>query len=528
MAAVCILDEFEVHKNEKFLKIAEKLKPELYEIYINPKKLLKFEKHLKVERKPDMNQIEILEEDFEKLPEKKFKRDDQIVLDFGDHQVGYVTLDLSSAGSHQDAPAYLYLRFAERLEELGADPAEYDGWISKSWLQEEYIHVDVLPTRLCLPRRYAFRYMEIKVIDVSMKYSLVINDVQVKAVSAVSADQIPPLKMKDPLFRKIDRVAIRTLQNCMQDVFEDGPKRDRRLWIGDFRLQARANYLTFKNYNLVKRCLYLFGGMIFNEGKISACLFTEPLPEPDDTYLFDFALLYGSALLDYYEETGDRDTLRDLYPVAIRQIEIGLDYLNEDGVIPDRSSEFWCFVDWGEGLNTQAASLAVLIYSLRYGVRLARFYIDGILKGEMLIVQRPEVTDPPGRGYFSLKMENTSEQDGTYPDAVDEIKLFEKELSLAEIRSECALIGLQFLNANPTGTEGGRVQKIGRDGRRGRSRSSLSENEKFRHYCLSLLMVSLQCNNLILDIAKCKWQGEEEKNAFLLFPPPENLFFPLF
>lgn len=377
MAAVCILNEFEVHKNEKFLKIAEKLKPELHETYIKPKKLLKFEKHLKVERKPDMNQIEILEEDFEKLPEKKFKRDDQIVLDFGDHQVGYVTLDLSSAGSHQDAPAYLYLRFAERLEELGADPAEYDGWISKSWLQEEYIHVDVLPTRLCLPRRYAFRYMEIKVIDVSMKYSLVINDVQVKAVSAVSADQIPPLKMKDPLFRKIDRVAIRTLQNCMQDVFEDGPKRDRRLWIGDFRLQARANYLTFKNYNLVKRCLYLFGGMTFNEGKISACLFTEPLPEPDDTYLFDFALLYGSALLDYYEETGDRDTLRDLYPVAIRQIEIGLDYLNEDGVIPDRSSEFWCFVDWGEGLNTQAASLAVLIYSLRYGVRLARYMEDG-------------------------------------------------------------------------------------------------------------------------------------------------------
>ena len=132
MAAVCILDEFEVHKNEKFLKIAEKLKPELHETYIKPKKLLKFEKHLEVERKPDMNQIEILEEDFEKLPEKKFKRDDQIVLDFGDHQVGYVTLDLSSAGSHQDAPAYLYLRFAERLEELGADPAEYDGWISKS------------------------------------------------------------------------------------------------------------------------------------------------------------------------------------------------------------------------------------------------------------------------------------------------------------------------------------------------------------------------------------------------------------
>ena len=30
MASVCILDEFEVHKNEKFLRIAEELKPELH------------------------------------------------------------------------------------------------------------------------------------------------------------------------------------------------------------------------------------------------------------------------------------------------------------------------------------------------------------------------------------------------------------------------------------------------------------------------------------------------------------------
>src|SRR5699024_10711999 len=28
---------------------------------------------------------------------------------------------------------------------------------------------------------------------------------------------------------------------------------------------------------------------------ISACLFTEPQPEPDDTYLFDFALLFSSV-----------------------------------------------------------------------------------------------------------------------------------------------------------------------------------------------------------------------------------------
>lgn len=162
----------------------------------------------------------------------------------------------------------------------------------------------------------------------------------------------------------------------MQNVFEDGPKRDRRMWLGDFRLEAKTNYETFQNYDLVKRCLYLFGGLTFNEGKIPACIFIEPEPDPDDTYLFDYALLYGSILADYYEASKDKETLQDLYPVALQQIEIGLSYLDETGVIPDHSNEFWCFVDWGDGLNTQAASLAILIYALRCGIRLAEYMRD--------------------------------------------------------------------------------------------------------------------------------------------------------
>ncbi len=79
----------------------------------------------------------------------------------------------------------------------------------------------------------------------------------------------------------------------MQDVFEDGPKRDRRMWLGDLRLRARANYYTFKNYDLAKRCMYIFAGLLFNEGKLSACVFTEPEMEPDDTYLLDYALFFS-------------------------------------------------------------------------------------------------------------------------------------------------------------------------------------------------------------------------------------------
>lgn len=372
MASYCVLDEFEVHRNESFLEIAESLKPELHVSRIEPVRLIEIEKNEMQET------VVTAEEPADMLPQKILKKDEAVIIDFGSHYVGHVTLDLGSAGSHPDAPAYIHLRFAERLDELTTSIAEYGGWIGKGWIQEEYIHIDVLPQKLRLPRRYAFRYLEIRVIDVSLKYSLVVKDAYVEDVSSVRWQDAQVLKSEDAILRKIDEVSIRTLHNCMQTVFEDGPKRDRRMWLGDLRLQARANYETFANCDLVKRCLYLFGGLTFNEGKVAACLFTEPDVEPDDTYLFDYALLYGSVLLDYYEQTSDKKTLEDLYPVAIRQIEIGLDYLNEDGIVPDHSGEFWCFVDWGEGLNTQAASLAILIYSMRYGVRLAKHMGDDV------------------------------------------------------------------------------------------------------------------------------------------------------
>lgn len=45
MASVCILDEFEVHKNEGFLRIAEELKPELHRTDIAPVRLLTLEQN---------------------------------------------------------------------------------------------------------------------------------------------------------------------------------------------------------------------------------------------------------------------------------------------------------------------------------------------------------------------------------------------------------------------------------------------------------------------------------------------------
>lgn len=169
----------------------------------------------------------------------------------------------------------------------------------------------------------------------------------------------------------MDQIAVKTLQDCMQKVFEDGPKRDRRLWIGDLRLQALTNYVTFKNYDLVKRCLYLFAGVTQNEGRVGACLFTEPSFLVDDTSLYDYSLFFVSCLYDYFIETKDLETLSELSSTAFRQIELAVRELDERGLVKDKDT-WWCFIDWAEGLNKQASAQAILIYTLRQAIVIAQ------------------------------------------------------------------------------------------------------------------------------------------------------------
>lgn len=196
-----------------------------------------------------------------------------------------------------------------------------------------------------------------------------------KAVSAVSMETVKHLEGLPEDLQKIDRASLKTLQDCMQHVFEDGPKRDRRLWIGDLRLQAKVNYATFKNYDLVKRCMYLFAGLTREDGKIGACLFTEPVMRVDDTFLWDYSLFFVSILYDYYQETKDLEIVRELWPTAYCQITLSLQEM-KDGILDISENLLAAFIDWREGLERQAAAQGVWIYCLRHGKQLARMVQD--------------------------------------------------------------------------------------------------------------------------------------------------------
>ncbi len=307
----------------------------------------------------------------EAIESRLFKPGDAVVLDFGTHLTGYFALSLRGEGRGIDAPARLKFTFGEVPGEIAEPFDPYKGWLSRAWLQDEILNVDVLPATIELPRRYAFRYVKIEIIATSPNYALRIGDVQVTAVTSGSG-AVSPLPPSAPeLLRQIDEVSIRTLRECMQTVFEDGPKRDRRLWIGDLRLQALTNYATVRNFDLVKRCLLLFAGLPREDGLVAACVFEDPQPLRGHEYIMDYAALYAAAVVDYAKATNDWKTAIALWPVVRRQMELLTKYVSPEGVFADPGG-WWIFIDWSEALERTAAMHGVLLYSLRYALELAR------------------------------------------------------------------------------------------------------------------------------------------------------------
>ena len=332
-------------RNEHFLQIAESLKPELYRKKYVP-----------------------TDTGFRQL---SLKKGDTLRLDFGTHITGYVTLKLGYQGSRPDAPAWIRLKFAERECELSGAQDISKITLSTRWIQWEQLHIDVLPAILELPRRYSFRYLELEVLDTSPRFQLTVEDAFCTAVTSADEGKLLPYAA-GPRLEALDAAACLTLRECMQDVFEDGPKRDRRLWLGDLRLQALANYETYRNFDLVKRYLYLFAGDLLEDGRVGGCLYTQPQVEVDDMRMFDYPLLFIPTLLDYYKATNDLDTLRELAPTAFYQVELANDCFDRQDLAQETEQMGWCFVDWVLNLDKQASAQGIYLYSLKAAIQIAK------------------------------------------------------------------------------------------------------------------------------------------------------------
>ncbi|MBQ7190994.1 MAG: sugar hydrolase [Kiritimatiellae bacterium] len=298
---------------------------------------------------------------------------DSFTLDFGEHLVGTLAFSLVKTQPVIDAPVRLKFIFAEVPLELGEDARKIESLptLSRSWLQHEVVTIDVVPSEVRLPRRYAFRYVKIEVVAAPGGGRFGIDGVSATAVTSADVATLRAWTAPSPALAKIDEIARRTLRNCMQTVFEDGPKRDRRLWLGDLRLEALADYETYRNFATVKRSLYVLAGTVDDDARLSSDAYERPRVHRGACCILDYTALFAATVLEYLEASGDRETAEDLWPVCVRQLDFLLDTIGEDGVFRD-NGKWWCFIDWQSALNRQTPEQGALAYGFRQTLRLAK------------------------------------------------------------------------------------------------------------------------------------------------------------
>lgn len=357
----------------RWMQIAEETKPALHYQVVKPQAVVKAVK--------DVNafqgwKYEKMQETVSNLQEKNFKDVKEVTLDFGKHLVGCFRFHTKTLGGRpQDAPVRIKFFFGELPAELNTPLDPWKGSLSRAWMQDEVVTVTQCDEWIEIPRRISFRYLKVELMGASRDFDFAIDDMEFKAQSSAGEVKTSLLPSCSPEVSHINKVGIETLRECMQTVYEDGPKRDRRLWIGDMYLESLANRYSFQNYQMTKHCLYLFAGLSADDGVLISNCFELPTPHPQyGSYCLTYCLLWNSTLLEYLKDTGDKTTALDLWKVAKRQTEDAISYVDDRGIFNQhkRGSYVWLFFDWRDGLDVNTPMQGATIFALQQTYQLAK------------------------------------------------------------------------------------------------------------------------------------------------------------
>ena len=376
-----ICRETSLARRSAWLKKAEACKPELFRREVVPVRLVKVV--------PDKTAFQgwraVPNGEVNSALRRMLKRGDTLIFDFGEHLVGSIAFRFVGFEKAMDAPMRLKFTFAEVPLELAEDEPPSADWrgLSLAWIQRETFTFDNVPSEVKLPRRYAFRYMKVEVIASTPGGKFGLDDVKAIAETSANEKNLRPWRAPSPEAAKMEEIARRTLRDCMQTVFEDGPKRDRRLWLGDLRLEALANYETYRNFEIVKRSLYLLAGTADDTGLVRSDAYERPTLKRGGCRILEYAAFLAVTVLEYLEASGDRETAEDLWPLCVTQLDLLLDAIDANGVMNDRTdsrgvsrplvgTDWWCFIDHCRELNRQVAGQGALAFGFRKMLELGR------------------------------------------------------------------------------------------------------------------------------------------------------------
>jgi hypothetical protein len=129
---------------------------------------------------------------------------------------------------------------------------------------------------------------------------------------------------------------------CTHDYVEDGPKRDRLLWLGDLAATADVFGLTIGDLRPLRRSLLLAASVQLRNGALPGVC-----PHPNDLVLADYIPQWVLALRAYVLHSGDLDTAGLLVPALTRAVQFLAERIGAEGLVgPEEETDWWVFLDW--------------------------------------------------------------------------------------------------------------------------------------------------------------------------------------
>jgi alpha-L-rhamnosidase len=160
----------------------------------------------------------------------------------------------------------------------------------------------------------------------------------------------------DPLLDRIWMTGVETYRACTEDALIDNPTRERGQWTGDV-VSAGMGICSaaYSDLRLCRRGLVQSAWCAREDGLVAG------LSPGGTTYLATYAAQWIDACVQYYELTGDRALLEELYPYALRDLAAFEKYLTPDGLTDGAG---WVFVDWGYVRNPGPVDMAYNMHFL--------------------------------------------------------------------------------------------------------------------------------------------------------------------
>lgn len=123
--------------DEKLLAKAEGFRPEIKKERIHPARIVEV-----IEDPLKLNGVGVTESDksIDKIEEYGLKRNDKMILDFGDHRVGTFKIHIDQTGSPEDAPLYMRTNLPNFRQSLQRNPKTMkDGSAVRGYRKSSFI-----------------------------------------------------------------------------------------------------------------------------------------------------------------------------------------------------------------------------------------------------------------------------------------------------------------------------------------------------------------------------------------------------